>query len=607
MSWVRSLTVFAVAAGTVGALASTSLAQTCTPGTGDRCVIPGQIVSCDASGDQDPTLGSTQDDIQQVSIAESPGAATSLIVTIKVAALNVDSLPLNHLWRVLWDNPLNATTYFVSMLTCDVTQQPSFDYGFIDANGIQASQGTSQGTYASDGTIRITIGKSLVGSPVAGTVLGNVVGNTRLIVGAQCTGSIQPIDASDTGSYTVIGSCPPPPPLPGASPCILPGLLVQADPAGDADVPPVPDARFDLRSISLAEPYGVPIAGGDVLVFTIKVADLSTLPPNGFWRIIFASPSGPNQYVRMINCAVGGVTFDYGHFTTGSVSDGACDAGSYTADGTIKITLAKSKLLGGFSPGFVIGAVNADARESVGNCPGGPAAFPPVDVTAATGSYTLVGNNYCKPHTVTCPPSFVKVPGDTTISFVVNNPSTTIRTFTATITGDAQGWIVGGPIVNVPVTAPAGGSGTLAVALHLPSICDPQIDDPMTWTVNASDLPPPDNQKSCSTTPSCYMRRVGVGDEFPQALAFSLMGSNPFHGRTAIAYALPERSPVRIDVYNVAGQRVRTLVDRIEDRGNHSVMFNLRDDRGRGLGAGVYLVRITAGTESRSLRIIGLN
>jgi flagellar hook capping protein FlgD len=609
MSWGRCFTVLAVAAAMLGAAAPTTFAQTCTPGTGDRCVLPGQVVACDASGDQNTTFGSMQDDIERVSIAEpptGPGPSPNLVVTLKVAALNVDSLPLNHVWRVLWVNPTDAMTYFVSMLTCDATQSPSFDYGFIDANGIQASQGSSTGSYASNGTIQITISKSLVGNPSAAQVLGSVVGNTRVMLGAQCTGSLQVIDDSETGSYTLIGTCPNPPPLTGPSPCKLPGVVALEDPSGDLDVPPVPDSRFDIRSVSIAEPFGVPIGGGNVLIFTVKVADLATLPPNAFWRVTFTGPGGM-QYVRMINCAVGGVTFDYGHFTTGSVSDGPADAGTYSADGTIRITLAKSKLLGGIpSPGSALGSINADARESVGNCPGGPAAFPPVDVTV-NGDYTMVGNAYCTPHTVSCPAGFNRTPSqpDTTINFVVNNLSTAFRTFSLTV-ADPQGWLVGGPFTNVNLTVPPTSSGSFPVTVHVVGPCNPAVDDVLTFTANASDLPAPDNIRTCQTTVTCPTS-VGIGDGGPDMFAFGLIGSNPFRRHTVISYTLPERSPVRIDVYNVAGQRVRTLVNRTEERGTHSVAFDLRNGRGKGLGAGVYLVRITTTTgESRSMRVIGL-
>jgi len=50
------------------------------------------------------------------------------------------------------------------------------------------------------------------------------------------------------------------------------------------------------------------------------------------------------------------------------------------------------------------------------------------------------------------------------------------------------------------------------------------------------------------------------GDKF----SFSIAGRNPFAGTTMLRYSLPRAERVRVDVYTVAGQHVRTLVDRME-------------------------------------------
>jgi hypothetical protein len=69
---------------------------------------------------------------------------------------------------------------------------------------------------------------------------------------------------------------------------------------------------------------------------------------------------------------------------------------------------------------------------------------------------------------------------------------------------------------------------------------------------------------------------------------------NPFHDRTSLRFSL-ERSPtaVRIDVYDVSGRRVRTLLDRAMTRGTHIVGWDSRDDRGRAVAAGTYFARLT--------------
>ena len=58
----------------------------------------------------------------------------------------------------------------------------------------------------------------------------------------------------------------------------------------------------------------------------------------------------------------------------------------------------------------------------------------------------------------------------------------------------------------------------------------------------------------------------------------------------------------------MTGQLVRTLVDREDGPGTYQVRFALGAvPGGRPLAAGVYLVRIIAGADQRSVRVVGLN
>jgi hypothetical protein len=70
---------------------------------------------------------------------------------------------------------------------------------------------------------------------------------------------------------------------------------------------------------------------------------------------------------------------------------------------------------------------------------------------------------------------------------------------------------------------------------------------------------------------------------------------NPFNPVTAIGYSLPEASRVRIEVYDVAGRSVATLVDGDIEPGRHSVVWDGTNRRGQQLGSGVYFCRMTAG------------
>ena len=69
---------------------------------------------------------------------------------------------------------------------------------------------------------------------------------------------------------------------------------------------------------------------------------------------------------------------------------------------------------------------------------------------------------------------------------------------------------------------------------------------------------------------------------------------NPFNAGTSIHYVLPEAGEVRLEVYNILGQRVNVLADGRQDAGAHVVRWDGRDDQGRQLSSGIYLCRLSS-------------
>lgn len=75
---------------------------------------------------------------------------------------------------------------------------------------------------------------------------------------------------------------------------------------------------------------------------------------------------------------------------------------------------------------------------------------------------------------------------------------------------------------------------------------------------------------------------------------------NPFNPATRIAFELPSDSMVRLEIFTVRGQRVRTLVNVTMTAGPHHVDWQGQDDRGKQLASGVYFVELRAdGLEAR--------
>jgi len=81
----------------------------------------------------------------------------------------------------------------------------------------------------------------------------------------------------------------------------------------------------------------------------------------------------------------------------------------------------------------------------------------------------------------------------------------------------------------------------------------------------------------------------------PRSFALFQNVPNPFSGNTVIKYALPKDVDVELTVYNVAGQRVRTLVNGRQRAGYKAIEWDGRDDAGRRVAPGVYFYRMKAG------------
>ena len=79
---------------------------------------------------------------------------------------------------------------------------------------------------------------------------------------------------------------------------------------------------------------------------------------------------------------------------------------------------------------------------------------------------------------------------------------------------------------------------------------------------------------------------------------------NPFNPSTVIPYHLPASGFVRLEVFNLLGQRIATLVDGARSAGSHAAVWDATDASGRSVGAGVYIYRLTAGAATATGRMV---
>ena len=70
---------------------------------------------------------------------------------------------------------------------------------------------------------------------------------------------------------------------------------------------------------------------------------------------------------------------------------------------------------------------------------------------------------------------------------------------------------------------------------------------------------------------------------------------NPFNPSTNIQYSIPNAENVEISIYNVLGQKVKTVVNAYQQRGHHTTIWSGTNEQGLSVGSGIYFYRIKAG------------
>lgn len=89
-----------------------------------------------------------------------------------------------------------------------------------------------------------------------------------------------------------------------------------------------------------------------------------------------------------------------------------------------------------------------------------------------------------------------------------------------------------------------------------------------------------------------------VDDGLPRVLAVDGNYPNPFNPMTVIKFATPAAGNVELTVFDIRGQKVRTLVSEEMTAGNHEVTWMGRDDSGRQVASGAYFYRVSSGGQS---------
>ncbi|RKZ01420.1 MAG: hypothetical protein DRQ04_04925 [Candidatus Hydrothermota bacterium] len=99
---------------------------------------------------------------------------------------------------------------------------------------------------------------------------------------------------------------------------------------------------------------------------------------------------------------------------------------------------------------------------------------------------------------------------------------------------------------------------------------------------------------------------VGVEEGTSESYVLSLgdVRPNPFKAKTSISFTLPKTQDVELYVYNVSGQKVRTLVSGTLNAGTHSVTWDGRDDVGNRLPSGTYFYTLRTDNKEITRKVL---
>ena len=93
----------------------------------------------------------------------------------------------------------------------------------------------------------------------------------------------------------------------------------------------------------------------------------------------------------------------------------------------------------------------------------------------------------------------------------------------------------------------------------------------------------------------------GVHPNLTSASQFTLNAAypNPFNPSTSISYSLTDNNQVRVEIYNINGKLVETLVNEYQTAGLHQIMWNAA-----GQSSGVYFIKVTAQNLSKMQKVV---
>ncbi|MCK4653316.1 MAG: T9SS type A sorting domain-containing protein, partial [Candidatus Cloacimonetes bacterium] len=105
-----------------------------------------------------------------------------------------------------------------------------------------------------------------------------------------------------------------------------------------------------------------------------------------------------------------------------------------------------------------------------------------------------------------------------------------------------------------------------------------------------------------------YVTTVGIDDETPEipgVFALNQNYPNPFNPQTTISFSVAQTlSFVNLEIYNIKGQKVKTLVNEKLNAGAHQVIWHGKDENGKSVSSGIYFYKMDSGRYTSVMKMI---
>ena len=134
--------------------------------------------------------------------------------------------------------------------------------------------------------------------------------------------------------------------------------------------------------------------------------------------------------------------------------------------------------------------------------------------------------------------------------------------------------------------------------------------DDFTWGSNVNSPyyhPNPDGGQTMFMELEIAFPSTDSDDPIAQTPSLNILGANypnPFNPSTTISYNMPNNGKAKLQVYNLRGQLVRSLVNEHKTGGSHKVVWDGKDDNGNTVPSGLYFYRLDAGKYSQTRKMM---